>query len=97
MAFGLEAIMPIEFQVPSLGIQVTKRLDAKQSERIQKEQLLQLEVNRLQAMWYLEQKQKRTKAFVDRHRKNKDNLFEIGKPMLVFQTKMGSMLIKLRF
>ena len=97
MAFGLEAIMPIEFQVPSLGIQVTKRLDAKQSERIQKEQLLQLEVNRLQAMWYLEQKQRGPKAFLNGHRKNKDNLFKIGKLVLVFQTNMPSIPGKLRF
>ena len=48
-------------------------------------------------MWFLEQKQRRTKAFVDRHRKSKDNLFAIGKPVLVFQTNMGLMPGKLRF
>ena len=39
----------------------------------------------------------KTKAFVDRHRKSKEKLFDIGKLVLVFQTKMGSMLEKLRF
>ena len=48
-------------------------------------------------MWHLEQKQRRTKAFVDRHRNNKKNLFDIGKPVWVFQTKMGSMPGKLHF
>mgnify|MGYP000391440532 CR=1 FL=1 len=36
-------------------------------------------------------------AFVDRHWKSKDKLFDIGKPVLVFQTKMGSMPGNLRF
>ena len=27
MAFGLEVVMPIEFQVPALRVQVTDRLD----------------------------------------------------------------------
>ena len=33
LAFGLEAIMPVEFQVPSLRIQIRERLPEKQSER----------------------------------------------------------------
>ena len=45
----------------------------------------------------LERKQRQTKAFVDRHRRHTENQFAIGKPMLVFQTKMGSMPGKLRF
>ena len=81
----------------SLRVQVTKRLDEEQSEQIRKEQLLNLEEDRLQAMWYLEQKQRRTKELVYQHRNSKENLFEIGKLVLVFQTKMGSMLGKLQF
>ena len=42
----------------------------------------------------LEHKQRQTKAFVNRQTETQ---FEIGKPMLVFQTKMGSMPGKLRF
>ena len=89
--------MPIEFQIPSLCVQVTERMDEYQSKQIRKEQLLNLEESRLQEMWYLDQKQRRTNAFVNRHKKSKEKLFEIGKPVLVFQTKMGSMLGKLRF
>ena len=48
-------------------------------------------------MWHLEQKQRWTKAFVDPHWNSKKNLFDIGKPVLVFETKMGSMPRKLRF
>ena len=29
-------------------------------------------------------------AFVDRHWKSKDKLFDIGKPVLVFQKKIGA-------
>ena len=43
MAFGLEEVMPIEFQIPSLRVQMAKRLDEEQSERIWKEKLLELE------------------------------------------------------
>ena len=48
-------------------------------------------------MGQLEQKQRRTNAFVDRHQNSKEKLFDIGRPILVFQTKMGSMPEKLRF
>ena len=48
-------------------------------------------------MWHLEQKQRWTKAFVDPHWNSKKNLFDIGKPVLVFETKMGSMPEKLHF
>ena len=57
MTFGLEAVMPIEFQVPTLRVQVTERLDEVKSEQVRKQQLLLLEESRIQAMLALEQKQ----------------------------------------
>ena len=39
---------------------------------------------------HLEQPQRRTKAFFDRRRNSKEKLFDIGEPMLEFQTKIGS-------
>ena len=68
MTFGLETIMSVEFQITILRVQVTKRLDREQSERIRKEQLHILEEIRFQAMCAFEQKQRQTKAFVDQHR-----------------------------
>ena len=56
-----------------------------------------LEESWLQALCALEQKQRQTKTFVDRRRKQKEKMFEIGKLVLVFQTKMGSMPSKLQF
>ena len=91
MTFGLEVVMLVEFQVPTLWVQVTKRLDEEQSEQVGKQQLLLLEESKIQAMTALEKKQRQTKAFVDRHRKQKEKMFEVNKPVLVFQTKMGLM------
>ena len=59
--------------------------------------LLLLEEERVQATTALEQKQWQTKAFLDRHRRQTEKHFAIGKPVLVFQTKMGLMPGKLRF
>ena len=42
MAFGLEAVMSIEFYVPSLRVQVKERLPKSQSEQYRLEQLLEL-------------------------------------------------------
>ena len=68
LAFGLEAVMPIEFHIPTLRVQATERLDELQSEQSRKTSLLLLEDERIQAMVTLEQKQRQTKAFVDTHR-----------------------------
>ena len=68
MAFGLEAVMPIEFQVPSLRVQVKERLHEAQSEQYRLEQLLELGEQRVTSMAQLEQRQRQRKAFVDRHR-----------------------------
>ena len=59
--------------------------------------LCELEEQRLASILHLELEQRRRKAFVDRHRKGNEKMFEIGKPVLVFQTRMGKMPGKLRF
>ena len=97
LAFGLEVVMSIEFQVPSLHIQVRERLNEKQSEGIQLAALCGLEEHRLASIMHLELEQRRRKAFVDRHQKGNEKRFGIGKPVLVFQTRMGKMPGKLRF
>ena len=97
MAFGLEVVMPIEFQVPSLRVQVKERLLEAQSEQYQLEQLLELGEHRVASMDQLEQRQRQRKAFVDRHRKGTEKTFTIGKPVLIFQTQLGAMPGKLRF
>ena len=55
MTFGLEAIIPIEFQVPSLRVQAKERLLESQSEKYRLEQLRKLGEHRVASMAELEQ------------------------------------------
>ena len=87
--------MPVEFQIPSLRIQVKERLSEKESEKIQLATQCELEENRIASLLQLELEQRRRKVFVDRHRRGNEKEFEIGKPVLVFQTRMGNTLGKL--
>ena len=78
MAFGLEAVMLIEFQVLSLRVQVKERLPEAQSEQYRLKQLLELGEHRVASMAQLEQLQQLRKAFVDRHRKGMEKAPTIG-------------------
>ena len=57
MAFGHEAVMPIEFQVPSLRVQVKARLPEAKLEQYRLEQILDLGEDRVASMAQLEQRQ----------------------------------------
>ena len=46
-------------------------------------------------MAQLEYRQRQRKAFVDRHRKGTEKELTLGKPVLVFQTRLGAMPWKL--
>ena len=50
MAFGVESVMPMEFLVPSLRIQVEHRINEKRSEQVQVEGLLPLKEERLNSL-----------------------------------------------
>ena len=97
LAFGLEAVMPMEFQILSLRIQVKECLSEKESEKIRQATLCELEEHRIASLLQLELEQRRRKAFVDRNRQGNEKEFGIGKSILVFQTRMGNMAGKLRF
>jgi hypothetical protein len=84
MTFGLEAVMPSEFIVPSLRIQSEYKLNESESEHARVEQLLRLEEERIRSMEALEHEQRLRKAFVDRHRKRNEERFGKGKAVLVF-------------
>ena len=58
LAFGLEAIMPVEFQVPSLRIQIRERLNEKESEAIRLKALCELKEHRLSSVMHLELEQR---------------------------------------
>ena len=44
LAFGLEVVMPIEFQIPSLGIQCREQLSVRISTKTEEESVLKDEV-----------------------------------------------------
>ena len=92
-----EAVMHVEFQIPSLRIQVRERMPEEESQQLRLEQLLALGETRVKSLAALELEQLRRKAFVDRHRGRNEEEFEIGRAVLVFQTCMGKMPGKLRF
>ena len=89
--------MPVEFQIPSLRIQVRERMTEGASEQIHLQQLLALSETRVNFLVALDLDQQRRKAFVDRHRGRNEEKFGEGKAVLVFQTRMGKMPGKLRF
>ena len=89
--------MPVEFQIPSLRIQVKERMTEGASEQICLHQLLTLDETSVHSLAVLKLDQQHRRAFVDRHRGQNEKLFGIGKAVLVFQTRMGKMLGKLRF
>jgi hypothetical protein len=96
MAFGLEAVMPSEFIVPSLRIQSEYKLNESESEHARVEQLLLLEEERIRRTEALEHEQRLRKVFVDRHRKRNEERFGKGKAILLFQSRSDLMPGKLR-
>jgi hypothetical protein len=88
MTFSLEAVMPSEFIVPSLN--------ESKSKQVRVEQLLRLEEDRIRSMEVLEHEKRLRKVFVDRHRKQNEEQFGIGKSVLLFQSRSGLMPGKLR-
>ena len=68
-----------------------------ESEQHQLEQILELREHRIASMAHLEHMQHQRKPCIDLHRKGTDKSFALGKPVLVFQTRLGLMPGKLRF
>ena len=97
LAFGLETVMPVEFQVPSLRVQTTERLLEAESELTCLEQLLKLGETKITSLSNLEEAQHQRKTLVDRHRQSNEQLFGIGNAVLFFHTRLGGMPGKLQF
>ena len=72
-------------------------MSEQESEWVQLKKLCELEKHWILSLMQMELEQHRRKAFVDQHRKGNEKEFGIGKPVLVFQTRVGSMPGKLRF
>ena len=67
------------------------------SEQIRLQQLLALGETWVNSLAAVELDQQQRNAFVDRHRRRNKENFGKGRAVLVFQTRMGKMLGKLRF
>ena len=64
MAFGLEAVMPIVFQVPSVRVQLVERLSESDSKQQRLEQLLELGEERIASFAHLEHGQQRFRSLI---------------------------------
>ena len=84
MAYGLEAVVPMEFMVP-MAMQEKLPMEKSQEERIQ--ELLNLEEDRQQSILVTEAVQKRRKAWADGH--GKQNFFTKEDHVLIFNSKLG--------
>ena len=87
LAYGLEAVVPMEFLVPSLRIAVAERMSERESEIVRLRELLRLEETRLEGLWKSDIVQMRRKIWCDRNRKYR--IFEKGDAVLVFNSRMG--------
>ena len=67
LANGLEAVTPVEFQIPSLRIQVKDRMPEEASERIRLQQLLALSEMRVRSLAILELDQQGHARVSDTH------------------------------
>lgn len=87
LVYGLEAIVPLEYIVPTLRTVVDNRLSEKDSKEERLQRLLQLEEVRFQSSWQMELMKGRTKSWADRNRKYR--LLEVGDDVLLFNIRMG--------
>ena len=87
MAYGLEAVVPMEFMVPSLRMAMQEKLPMEKAREERIQELLNLEEDRQQSILITEAVQKRRKAWADRHGKQK--VFNKGDHVLIFNSKLG--------
>ncbi|MCO5615055.1 hypothetical protein L7F22_069343 [Adiantum nelumboides] len=85
--YGLEAVVPMEFLVPSLRVAVQQKLSPEESVNYRKEQLLKLEEDRIQSMYTAEIIQQRRQAWINRNIKFK--IFSPGDWVMVYNSKLG--------
>ena len=87
MAYGLEAMVPMEFMIPSLRMAIQEKLPMEKSREERIQELLRLEEDRQQSILVAEAVQKRRKAWADIHGKQK--VFTKGDHVLIFNSKLG--------
>ena len=86
MAYGLEAMVPMEFTIPNLRMAMQEKLPMEKARERRIQELLNLEEDRQQSILVTEAAQKRRKAWADRHGKQK--VFTKGDHVLIFNSKL---------
>ena len=88
LAYGQEAVVPLEFMVPSLRIAVDHDLDYNAILRARLEKLLTLDEQRQRrAVWCQQIVQNRRKTWHDKHIKPRE--YKKGDLVLLYQSRMG--------
>ena len=87
MVYGLEAIVPMEFVIPSLRVAIQHKLTDVESSVYRQEQLLKLDEDIIQAAHMTEAIQRRRQAWMDRNLKHK--MFSEGDWVLLYNNKLG--------
>ena len=85
MTHGVNAIVPMEFLVISLGLTVQERLPMEKSQEHRIQELLKLEKARQESVLLTEVVQRRQKAWADTHGRQK--MLKKGNKVLVFNSK----------
>ena len=88
LVYGLEAVVPMEFLVPSLRIAAENKLSPADLVNHRFDQLLELEEDRLQSTYVAEIIQQRRQAWVNRNIKFK--LFKEKDLVLLYNSKLGA-------
>ena len=94
LVYGLEAVVPMEYLVPSLRVAAENRLSPEDSVNHRLDQLLGLEEDRLQSAYIAEIIQQRRQAWVNRNIKLK--IFKEDDLVLLYNSKLGSHVGKLK-
>lgn len=87
LVYGLEAVVPMEFLVPSLRVAVAHKLSEDDSLQYRMEKLLELEQDRIHSSYVSDVIQQRRQAWINRNIKFK--LFEKGDLVLLYNSKLG--------
>ena len=94
LTYGLEAVVPMEYIVPSLRIAVEQKWSEQESLPFRIEGLMHLEQDRIQSAYVSTMIQNRRTAWMNKHMKKK--VFQQGDKVLVYNSKLGKFPGKLK-
>ncbi|MCO5577908.1 hypothetical protein L7F22_031743 [Adiantum nelumboides] len=96
LVFGIEAVVPMEYVIPSLRLSVQHRMSSKESISHRQKELLKLEEDRIQSAYLMEVGQKRRQAWMFRQVKVK--IFQIiseqGQGTFLLKDVFGTQILK---